>query len=214
MYIIVAGCGKVGYSLVKGLLAEGHEVAIVEEDHLRYRQLSEEFGESVIYGDASDAYVLKLAGTNRCDLLVATSGRDEDNLIICQLAKLLYMAPRTLARVNDPKNDTLFGSMGIDQTVNTTNMIGALIGHKVGTSFLTELVSFRNAEIVQIEVPEGSPVLGRPVKDLVLPKDSLLIAAIRNDQVILLNGDAQLQPGDTVIALTNKPGEEELRKLI
>ena len=214
MYIIIAGCGKVGYNLAKGLLAEGHEVAIIEKDRTRYQELSDEFGESVIFGDASDSFVLKLAGTNRCDLLVAASGRDEDNLIVCQVAKLLYMAPRTLARVNDPKNDALFGSMGVDQTVNTTNMISALIGHKVGTSFLTELVSFRNAEIVQIEVPEGSPVLNRQVKELVLPSDSLLIAAIRDDQVKVLKGDSTLQSGDTVIALTNKSGEEELRRLI
>ncbi|MEO0108086.1 MAG: TrkA C-terminal domain-containing protein, partial [candidate division WOR-3 bacterium] len=156
----------------------------------------------------------KQAGANRCDLLVAASGRDEDNLIICQMAKLVYMTPKTLARVNDPKNEALFSRLGVDQTVNTTNMISALIGHKVGTSFLTELVSFRNAEIVQIEVPEGSPVLGQPVKDLKLPQDTLLIAAIREDQVQILRGNSRLVAGDTVIALTNKSGEEELRKLI
>lgn len=104
--------------------------------------------------------------------------------------------------------------LGVDQTVNTTNMISALIGHKVGTSFLTELLSFRNAEIVQIEVPEGSPVLGRMVKDLALPKDSLLIAAIRGDQVLVLKGESTLQAGDTVIAFTSKSGEEALRTVV
>jgi trk system potassium uptake protein TrkA len=214
MFIIIAGSGKVGYNLAKGLLAEGHEVALIEKDKSRYQELSDEFGEGVIYGDASDAFILKLAGTNRCDLLVAASGRDEDNLIICQMAKIVYLAPRTLARINDPKNEPLFAQLGIDQTVNTTNMISALIGHKVGTSYLTELLSFKDAEIVQIEVPEGSPVLGRMVKELELPRDSLLIAAIRNDQVQVMRGDSQLQAGDTVIALTTKAGEEALRQLI
>jgi trk system potassium uptake protein TrkA len=214
MFLIVAGIGKVGYNLAKGLMAEGHEVAMIEKDKARYQELADEFGESVIYGDASDSFILQQAGTNRCDLFVATSGQDEDNLITCQMAKLVFMASRTLARVNDPKNEFLFTTLGVDQTVNTTNMISALIGHKMGTSFLCELISFKDAEIVQIEVPEGSPVLGRVVKDLELPRDSLLIAAIRNDQVQILRGDSQLQSGDTVIALTSKSGEEVLRKLI
>jgi len=214
MYIIIAGSGKVGYNLAKGLQSEGHEIVLIEKDKARFQELADEFGENVILGDASDGAILKHAGTNRCELLVAASGRDEDNLVICQLAKAVFLVPKTLARVNDPKNEALFTMLGVDQTVNTTNMISALIGHKVGTSFLTELVSFKNAEIVQIEVPEGSPVLGRTVRELNLPRDSLLIAAIREDSVEVLHGDSQLQVGDTVIALTNKPGENELRKLI
>jgi trk system potassium uptake protein TrkA len=214
MYIIIAGSGKVGYNLARGLLAEGHEVALIENDKNRYAELVDEFAEALILGDASDAFTLKQAGTNRCDLLVACSGRDEDNLIICQMAKLLFMAPKTIARVNDPKNEPLFSKLGIDGTVNTTNMISALIGHKVGTSFLTEIVSFRNAEIVQIEVPEGSPVLGKAIKDLIMPKDSLLIAAIRNDIVEVLHGSSTLNAGDTVIAMTTKTGEDALRNLI
>jgi trk system potassium uptake protein len=214
MFIVIAGGGKVGYSLARGLLAEGHEIALIEKNKQRHQQLSDEFGESVVYGDASDAFVQKLAGTNRCELLVAASGKDQDNLIVCQMAKIVYMVPKTLARVNDPKNEALFNLLGVDQTVNTTNMISALIGHKMGTSFLTELMSFRNAEIVQIEVPEGSPVLGKPVKDLELPRDSLLIASIRNDQVQILKGESTLEAGDTVIAFTTRSGEEALRTLI
>lgn len=214
MFIVIAGGGKVGYNLAKGLLAEGHEIALIEKDKQRHQHLSDEFGESVVYGDASDTFVLKQAGANRCELLVAASGKDQDNLIICQMAKIVYMVPKTLARVNDPKNEALFNLLGVDQTVNTTNMISALIGHKMGTSFLTELMSFRNAEIVQIEVPEGSPVLGKPVKALELPKDTLLIAAIHDDEVQILKGESTLHAGDTVIAFTTRAGEETLRTLI
>jgi trk system potassium uptake protein TrkA len=214
MFIVIAGGGKVGCTLARGLLAEGHEIALIEKNKQRHQQLSDEFGESVVYGDASDAFVLKQAGANRSELLVAASGKDQDNLIVCQMAKIVYMVPKTLARVNDPKNEALFNMLGVDQTVNTTNMISALIGHKMGTSFLTELMSFRNAEIVQIEVPEGSPVLGKPVKDLELPRDTLLIAAIRNDQVQILKGESMLAAGDTVIAFTTRSGEEALRAVI
>lgn len=214
MFVIIAGAGRVGYNLAKGLLAEGHEIALVEKDKSRYQTLVDEFGESVINGDASDAFTLKQAGANRCDLLVATAGNDEDNLVICQMAKIVYMVPKTIARVNDPKNEVLFTKLGIDQTVNTTNMISALIGHKVGAGFLAELLSFQNAEIVQIEVPEGSGVIGKPVKDLALPKDTLLIASIRNEQVQVLKGDSTILANDSLIALTNKAGEEALRKLI
>lgn len=214
MFIILTGAGRVGYNLAKGLIAEGHEVALVEKDKKRYETLTDEFGESVIYGDASDAFTLKQTGANRCDLLVATAGNDEDNLIICQMAKIVYMVPRTIARVNDPKNEILFTKLGVDQIVNTTNMISALIGHKLGISFLSELLSFQNAEIVQIEVLEGSPIIGKPVKELELPKDTLLIASIRNEQVAVLKGDSTIQAGDSLVVLTNKPGEEALRKLI
>lgn len=214
MFVIIAGGGKVGFSLSKGLIAEGNEIALIEKDKNRYQILAEEFGESVIYGDASDAFILKQAGANRCELLVATSDTDQDNLIICQMAKIVYMVPRTLARITDPKNETLFKMLGIDQTVNTTSIISALIGHKLGTSFLSELLSFKNAEIVQIDIPEGSPILGKPLKDLGLSKDTLLIASIRNEEVNVLKGDSILQPGDTLIALTSKKEEDSLRKLI
>jgi trk/ktr system potassium uptake protein len=214
MFIIIAGGGKVGFSLAKGLIAEGNEIALIEKDKNRYQILTEEFGESVIYGDASDAFVLKQAGANRCELLVAASGNDNDNLIICQMAKIVYLVPRTLARVTDPKNEPLFKMLGIDQTVNTTSIISTLIGHKLGTSFLSELLSFKNAEIVQFDIPEGSPILGKPLKDLGLPKDTLLIASIRNEEVFVLKGESILKPGDTLIALTSKKEEDSLRKLI
>jgi trk system potassium uptake protein TrkA len=214
MFIIIAGGGRVGYNLAKGLIAEGNEIAIIEKDKQRYQTLTEELGESIIYGDASDAFTLKQAGANRCELIVATAGNDEDNLIICQMAKIVYMVPRTLARVNDPKNEPLFTKLGIDQIVNTTNIISALIGHKVGTGFLSELLSFHNAEIVQIEVPKASPVIGKAVKDLDIPKDTLLIASVRNEQVTILKGESTFQANDTIIALTTKAGEEILRKLI
>jgi len=214
MFIIITGAGRVGYNLAKGLLAEGHELALVEKDKARFQALSDEFGETVIYGDASNAFTLKQVGANRCDLLVATAGNDEDNLVICQMAKIVYMVPRTLARVNDPKNEVLFTKLGIDQVVNTTNMISAMIGHKLGTSFLCELLSFQNAEIVQVEIPGGSSIIGKPVKDLALPKDTLLIASIRNEQVAVLKGESTILAGDTLIVLTNKSGEETLRKLI
>jgi trk system potassium uptake protein TrkA len=214
MFIIIAGGGKVGYNLSKGLIAEGHEVALIEKDKLRYQTLADEFGESIIPGDASDAFTLKRAGANRCDMLVATAGNDEDNLIICQMAKIVYMVPRTLARVNDPKNESLFTRLGIDQTVNTTNIISTLIGHKLGTGFLSELLSFKNAEIIQIEVPEKSPVISKPVRELSLPKDTLLIASIRNEQVSILKGESTVEAGDTLIAITNKVGEQALRNLI
>jgi trk system potassium uptake protein TrkA len=214
MFIIITGAGRVGYNLAKGLITEGHEVAIIEKDKTRYQILADEFGESVIYGDASDAFTLRQAGANRSDLLVAVAGHDEDNLVICQMAKIVYMVPRTIARVNDPKNEVLFTKLGIDQIVNTTNMISTLIGHKLGTSFLSELLLFQNAEIIQIEVPEGSPIIGKPVKEMALPKDTLLIASIRNEQVVVLKGDSTIQVGDSLIVLTNKPGEQTLRKLI
>ncbi|MEW6685943.1 MAG: NAD-binding protein [Candidatus Edwardsbacteria bacterium] len=215
MYIIIIGGGKVGYNLTKLLLAEGHEVLLVEKDKVRFQELSAEFGEKVVYGDGAEVNLLKDAGANRADLVVAVTGEDEDNLVICQMAKLIFLKPRTVARINDPENEEIFANVGIDMTVNTTNLISALIGHKVHAGTLTPLLTLRggNVEIVQIEIESSSPAANRQVKDLTLPKDSLLISIIRHSEAIIPSGDSTILPGDTVIAVARKESEQNLRAL-
>lgn len=214
MYIIIVGAGKVGYNLSKALIAEGLEILLIERDRSKYNLLVKELGEAIYFGNGCEVSTLRNIGTNRADMLIAVTGLDQENLVACQLAKLIFMVPKTLALVNDPKNEELFKTLGVDLVVNTTNLISALIGHKLNIHVLLPLLTFKNLEIVQAEITDSSPAVNKQVKDLGLPADSLLIAAIRNENAILLKGDSVILPNDTIVALTTREKENELRKIL
>ncbi len=154
MYIIVVGGGKVGYHLAKALLAEGHEVLVIERDRSRIDYICSELGSICLLGDGCEAAIQAEAGTARADMLIAVTGDDEDNLVACQVAKHKFKVPRTIARSSNPKNETLFGMLGIDVTVSSTNVIMENIQQEVPTHILTHLLSFRDkgTEIVEIKV--------------------------------------------------------------
>jgi len=214
MYIVIIGAGKIGYNLARALIAEGHEVVLIEKYRNRYNQLSKEMGENIFSGDGCEVSTLKNVGASRADWLIAVTGLDQENLVACQMAKLLFMVPKTLAVINDPKNEDLFKSLGVDLVVNTTNLISALIGHKLNMEVLMPLLTFKNLEIVQAEISESSPAVHKQVKDLGLPSDSLLLAAIRDGEAVLLKGDSTILPKDTIVALTSREKETELRKIL
>ena len=127
MYIIVAGGGKVGYYLTRELLTKGHEVVLIELLSRKVTALSATLGDVVLEGDAADASTLEQAGVVRADLVIAVTGHDEDNLVICQMVKRKFNVPRTIARINNPKNERIFKRLGIDSTVSTTNLVLAAI---------------------------------------------------------------------------------------
>ncbi|MDE3076142.1 MAG: TrkA family potassium uptake protein, partial [Chloroflexota bacterium] len=187
MYIIVVGGGKVGYYLAKSLLAEGHEVVITEKDRTRSAEILDDLGESVsVRGDGCEASLLEEIGTGRADVFVAVTGEDEDNLISCQLAKTKFQVPRTIARVNNPKNQAIFARLGIDVTVSATNIILSLIEQEIPKHALVTLFSLKQAgvEIVEVEIPERSPVVGKPLRDVGLDKDMHISVILRGDESI------------------------------
>jgi len=214
MYIIIIGAGKIGYNLTKLLIAEGNEVLLVDRDRNKYNQLVKEFGEAIFYGDGCEASTLKAIGASRAELLVAVTGLDQENLVACQVAKILFMVPKTLALVNDPKNEELFTDLAVDLTVNTTSLISAMIGQKLNVPIVTPLLTFKNLGIVQAEISDTSPAIHRQIKDLALPANSLLIAAIRGSEAIILKGDSTILPNDTIIAVTTREQVSELRKIL
>ena len=123
MFVLVVGGGKVGYYLAKELIESGHEVALMEKDRSRARQIAEEIGSIVIAHDGCEGKYLAQAGSNRADVVAAVTGDDEDNLVICQMAKHHFDVPRTIARVNNPKNEALFRHLGVDELISPTRMI-------------------------------------------------------------------------------------------
>ena len=213
MYVIVVGGGKVGYYLTKQLLSEGHEVLLLEKDRRRQSALAEQMGEVVVQGDGCEVRIMSEAGFGRADVIVAVTGDDEDNLVICQMAKRKFQAPRTVARVNDPDNLALFEKLGIDTTVSSTQIIFNLLDQQIETGEIIPLAALKNGniEIVAITVSERSPVLGQNVRTLPLPGDALIISVVREQHAMLPQGDVRFENGDTVIAMVVADEESQLR---
>jgi trk system potassium uptake protein len=215
MYIIIVGGGNVGYYLAKTLSEANHEVLLLEKDRARYRTISEELGEIVMQGDGCQADQQLEAGFSRADAVVAATGSDDDNMVVCQMAKMEFSVPRTISRVNDPRNEKLFHKLGIDATVSSTKIIYNLIEQEVGGGEIIPLAALNrgNIEIVEVEISKTSPVAGRSIKSIPLPDETLIISVIRNDHALLPTGDTVLTYGDSVVALVNATHEHELRKV-
>ncbi len=215
MYVIIVGGGQVGHSLARMLISEKHEILLVEKDPARYSKLSEELGEQVILGDGTELGTLMDMGVNRAHVLVAVTGTDQDNLIICQMAKILYIIPRTIARVNDPKNEEVFQTLGVDTTVSATRIIGSLIEEKIDAGMFIPLLALKGGEveIFQTQLSSDSPLIDKKISKLTLPQDCIIIAALRENQIIIPKGETILKENDTIITLVGKEAKDTFKKL-
>ena len=210
MYVIIAGGGKVGWNLARELIAKGQEVSLIESDHRRYRVVEEELEHAVQYGDATELWVLERAGIERADLVIAVTGDDEDNMVICQVAKEKYEVARIVARVNNPRNLQHFKLLGIQPAVSATDLILRLIEHEVPEYGLVQLLALEEErlEIIELEVAPGSPVAGRRVADVNLPEGSLIISVLRGGAGFVPKADSVINAGDQVLLILD-PGLEE-----
>ncbi len=216
MYLIVVGGGKVGYYLAWTLVDEGYEVLVIERDNAKADRIRAQLGAVVMQGDGAEASVLEAAGASRADVVIATTGDDEDNLIVCQVAKQRFQVHRVIARVNNPKNELLFKKLGIDATVSQTNVLLHLIEQRIGLDGLTHLMTLQHdaLEIVEVRVGEKSPVVGRTLAEIRLPPDCVFSAIGRGERVVVPTGQTRIEAGDEVIAVTRTESEEELRRLL
>jgi trk system potassium uptake protein TrkA len=188
----------------------------VDKDRQICEELAKELDALVVNGDACDPKILEEAGITRADVLAAVTGDDEDNLIICQLAKEKFNLRRTVGRVNNPDNEHTFNELGIDVPVDSTKIIAKIIEEEVSFSDFVNLMSFKRGKlaIVRVDLPDDAPVINRQVKDIALPKDSVLVSIVRGEEVILPKGDTVLKTGDDVIALTLIGNEPQLLSLL
>jgi trk/ktr system potassium uptake protein len=217
MYFLICGGGKVGANLARLLLRADHEITLIEQHIERFASLEEEFEHVVQRGDATELFVLERAGIKRPpDLVLAVTGDDEDNLVICQLAKERYGVPKVIARVNDPRNQAHFDLLGIAPTICATSNIMGLIEHEVPEHGLVHLLELRNEnlEIVEVQISEGSPVAGKRVERLELPDGARLISVTRDGQSEIAVGATELLPGDQVLAILQPGKEDELRRVM
>jgi len=218
MYILVAGGGKVGANFARVLLKDHkHEVTLIEQRRDRFERLEQEFEHQVQLGDATEIFVLERAGIARPpDVVAALTGDDEDNLIICQLAKEKYGVEKVIARVNDPRNQAHFDLLGISPTVCATSSVMGLVEHEVPEHELVHLLELRkeNLEIVEVQIDKSSPVAGKKVESLSLPEGARLISVMRDGRSEIAVGSTELQAGDQVLAILQPGKEDELRKVL
>jgi trk system potassium uptake protein TrkA len=212
MNIIVVGGGNVGYYLVKDLKAAGHGVILMEKDRQRAARLYEDLGDLVRQGDGCESRTMQELGIGQCDLVVAATGEDEDNLIVCQMARECFGVKRTIARVNSPANEALFTELGITTTVSSTRIIFNLIEQEIETDHVVPLAALArgNLEVVSVELSSLSKMVGRSVSEITLPADAHIVAILRGDKGMLPSPKAILEAGDIVLTLVKADRESEL----
>ena len=217
MYIVVVGAGTVGYALALELQAmANHEVVLVDRDRSRSSELREELGEMVVHGDGTEVVFLEGVGARRADVFIAVTGDDGTNLISCQVAKHWFKVGRTIARVNNPHNEGLFRTLGIDSTVSATGAIMAQIEVDLPEHTLIPLMRLQGSglEVADLHVIEGSAAQGRAIRSLPLPPDTVISLVITAGVPRIATGETVLMAGDEVIAVIAQEAEAALRALI
>lgn len=217
MYIILVGAGNVGVQLAKRFIARGHEVLLMEKDSTQARKLGALLGdEHVVHADGCDIVLQKENGFGRADVVVAVTGEDEDNLIVCQLAKSVWGVNRVLARVNDPTHEDIFRDLGIDDTVSATSIIFNLIDQQLAANELIPIGALHrgNVEVVESILSTRSPLIGKAVRELQLPPGTFLVFLMRDGVGSQVNGDTVLAPNDMLVALVPVSQADELRKVL
>jgi trk system potassium uptake protein TrkA len=213
MYIIVVGGGKLGYYLTKTLLQFKHKVVVIEPVKELCERIANELHIPVINGDGTSIDSLTEVEVGKADIFIAVTGKDQNNLIACQLAKNNFGIKRTIARVNNPKNITVFERLGVDKAVSSTAIIADLIEQEVDYTGIKSIMTLKDGKIIlnEIYVDSNSAVCDKSLKDINIPGGCILMSVIRDEEVIIPNGFTVLHEGDYVIAVSSKEGQEELR---
>src|SRR6266404_5124552 len=215
-YVIIVGGGKVGYYLGRLLLARGHEVTVIENNPDTYALVSNQLDCPVIRGDGSSTAILERAGANRCNVFVAVTNYDHDNLIACQVAKYHYGIAKTIARVKNPRNEAVLQRLGVDVTVSSTALISQIIESELPAKSIRTLMNLKvgGLEVLELTLNAGAAVVGQQVKDVAFPRNSNIVALIRGGEPVVVHGDTTFSEGDVVLALAHPSSEAEMRKLL
>ncbi|MBS1714761.1 MAG: TrkA family potassium uptake protein [Armatimonadetes bacterium] len=217
MYLVLVGGGNVGMQLAKRLIARGHEVLILEKDSRSAQRLSNVLGdEHVMHGDGCEIHTQKSAGFNRADVVVAVTGEDEDNLVVCQLAKEQWSVKRVLARVNDPDHEEIFREIGIDHTVSATGIIFSLLEQQLQGDDIVPIGALHrgNVEVVETSLSSRSPLVGKKVRDLSLPQGAFIVWMLRDGQGVTVDGDTEFRIGDMLVTLVPTVSAEDFRSVL
>lgn len=217
MFVIIVGGGKTGSQLAKGLISEGHEVKVIEERRSVLERLNSELPkDAILEGDGSSPAILEMAGIKRAQVLAAVTGEDEANLVVTTLAKFEFGVPRTIARVNNPKNAWLYTTeMGVDVALNQSDILAHLIAEEMSMGDMMTLLKLRKGQysVVEEKIHPSSKVIDKLLRDLQIPKECVIAAIIRKGHLVIPHGDTTLLSGDEIIAIVAATEAQNLASL-
>lgn len=216
MNVIVVGGGKVGFYLTQTLINHGHKPFLIEKSKALCAELANKLDIPVICGDGSTIQSLELADASNADAIIGATGQDQDNLVACQLAKKRFNIPRTVSRVNNPKNVEVMKRFGVDIAISSTDNIAKLLEREVDTSAIKQLLSINSGEasISELVLPNDYKFDGKTLLQLKLPETYVIVSIIRGDKLIIPRGNTQLLSGDKVIILCDNSVVHELSKAL
>lgn len=203
MKVLIVGGGKSVYFLCRAFLAKGHQVTLINRDQDECVRMARRLKATVVLGDGSAPAILEDAGVNGADAVLAVTPNDQDNLAVCQLASVQYGVPRTVAMVNDPDNEAVFKKLGV-AAFSTTRTIASMIEQRTALDEITNLIPVGEGKVNITEVVLGaaSPVVGKKLRELSLPKDSLVAVVLRAGEPIIPRGDTELRGEDRIVLIT------------
>ena len=216
MRVVIAGAGSVGRSIARELLHNGHQVLLIDKDADDV-QASRVPDAAWLLADACEIAVLEEAKVQECDVVVAATGDDKANLVVSLLSKTEFGVPRTVARVNNPKNEWMFDeSWGVDVAVSTPRLMTALVEEAVSVGDLVRIFQFQQAKasMVELTIPADSPYIGRPVGDVAWPDDTVLVGIIRDDRPIAPSRDDAVEAHDEMLFITTPDSEDALEQML
>jgi trk system potassium uptake protein TrkA len=215
MRIVIVGGGKVVYFLSRSFISKGYAVTIINRDKEECTRLARALKATVVHGEGSDPRILEEVGTDTIGGVLAVTPNDEDNLVICQLAALRFHIPRILALVNDPDNEQVFQELGI-AAISTTRILSTLIEEKASLDSITNLFTVGEGKIIVTELilEKTSPVIGKELRDIQLPENSLIVSLMRGNQAIVPRGHTLPQEDDRIVVITLPENHGQVMKIL
>jgi trk system potassium uptake protein TrkA len=202
--VILIGEGKTVYFLAKRFASKGYYLTIISRDPAEATVLSRQVRATVLVGDGSDPAVLEEAGVRQADVVLSLTPLDQDNLVACQIAQQMFGVPRTIALVNDPDHEAVFRQLGLTTAISTTQIITSLIEQKAGFEDITNLIPVAEGKVnvTEVSLRHSAPTVGKSLRELNLPENSLIACIIRDGQVIVPRGESRLQAADRLILMS------------
>ncbi|MBC3898611.1 TrkA family potassium uptake protein [Acetobacterium malicum] len=215
MKSIIIGGGKVGYYLVQTLKKRGYYVVLIERNGAICQKIAEDIDIEIICGDGTDLEVLKDAGIQEAEIIAAVTGTDEENLVICEIAKVSFNINKTIARINNPKNIAMFKALGVDKTVCSTEVIANLIEYEFDKDNFKLIHTFERGAMILVEIiiHADDRWSNQFIQDMDLPAECVITSILRDEQVIYPRGDTRFLENDKVLVITNKAALAKLKKI-
>lgn len=213
--VLILGGGKLGYHLAKTLIESDHSLCLIEQSRNRCEFLSDNLHIPIICGDGTKPEVLAKAKANSFDVFVALTGKDEDNLVGCEIAKKQFGIKRTVSRSNNPKNIAIMKATGVDIALNSTKIIADMIDHEIDSAPVQMMASISNSNAIisEYDIPDDWSRSGKKIMELEIPENCVLVYIMRNDELLIPRGNSEIFAGDTVLALTVGSASKKLKRI-